>query len=247
MKRFTETTKWLDAWFSELSQTHKLAFLYLLDTCDGAGVIDPPGKVASMLIGGEIDWQEFREVAGERIQTLECGKWWIAKFIDYQYKGEVSATSKQHAPVRDSIKRHQVPVDCPSNTQSMGVRPPSNGGQEKEKDKVQEKVTETDQEKVKPRQTDLSPPCTVEQAMSAATQAMIPAEIGEEWWHDRNSKGWTIDNHAGNPRRVTEATWRSDLIRWGREVRDKRASRGRPNGQRPAAQTPGKKDWSLES
>lgn len=38
--RFTNTDKWNDSWFSELSQFEKLFFIYLCDNCDIAGFIE---------------------------------------------------------------------------------------------------------------------------------------------------------------------------------------------------------------
>lgn len=38
--RFTNTDKWLDAWFSSLSNIEMLLFLYLCDNCDIAGFIE---------------------------------------------------------------------------------------------------------------------------------------------------------------------------------------------------------------
>lgn len=142
MKRFTETLKWQDGWFSELQPAHKLAWIYLCDACDNAGVIDPPGRVASFMIGMEIDWEQFLEAAKDRITILDCGKWWLSKFIEYQYKGGVSATSKQHEPIRRSIDRHSIPIQYLMDGCSTPKGNPSNGSQEKEKVKVKEKAKE---------------------------------------------------------------------------------------------------------
>src|SRR5574343_90525 len=38
--RFTDTEKWSDNWFSELSQIQMLLFIYLCDNCDIAGFIE---------------------------------------------------------------------------------------------------------------------------------------------------------------------------------------------------------------
>lgn len=38
--RFTNTEKWSDSWFSDLSQIEKLLFIYLCDNCDIAGFIE---------------------------------------------------------------------------------------------------------------------------------------------------------------------------------------------------------------
>lgn len=142
------------------------------------------------------------------------------------------------------IESHSDPTALPSESQPKPKipQPEERRGEENRGEDYPQPEPRAREE-----QTGLSAPCSVEDAKSAATQSMIPAEIGEEWWHDRNSKGWTIDNHAGNPRRVTTSTWRSDLIRWGREIAQKRASRSGPNGHRAVAQTSEKKDWRLEA
>ena len=38
--RFTNTDKWNDSWFCELTQIQKLLFIYLCDNCDIAGFIE---------------------------------------------------------------------------------------------------------------------------------------------------------------------------------------------------------------
>jgi hypothetical protein len=40
VKRFTETIKWVDPWFRELSPIQKCVFLYCCDNCDNAGFIE---------------------------------------------------------------------------------------------------------------------------------------------------------------------------------------------------------------
>ena len=37
-KRFTDTEKWKDEWYTELSSDYKIIWQYLLDTCDNAGI-----------------------------------------------------------------------------------------------------------------------------------------------------------------------------------------------------------------
>lgn len=54
MKRFTETTKWDDPWFRKLTPAAKLLWQWMLDHCDGAGVIDPDLELASFQTGCSI-------------------------------------------------------------------------------------------------------------------------------------------------------------------------------------------------
>jgi len=63
MKRFTETEKWRDPWFRKLSAGAKLAFLYIIDNCDNAGVWTADKELADFSIGMEIPLGEsFRSV-----------------------------------------------------------------------------------------------------------------------------------------------------------------------------------------
>jgi uncharacterized protein YdaU (DUF1376 family) len=84
-------------------------------------------------------------------------------------------------------------------------------------------------------------PCTIEQAREAAKAVMIDPLIAEDWWHDRESKGWTVENHIGTPRRIADK-WRSDLVPWCRTVQANRSKfTASPNGQarQPATGRPG--------
>ena len=60
-KRFTDSTKWSDIWFSELSTEHKLAYIYILDSCDQVGVWHPNFKLADFQLGFNTDWKNFQK------------------------------------------------------------------------------------------------------------------------------------------------------------------------------------------
>jgi len=51
VKRFTETTKWLDPWFRKLPAKVKIFWMYLIDSCDNAGFWIVDFELASFLIG----------------------------------------------------------------------------------------------------------------------------------------------------------------------------------------------------
>ena len=136
MKRFTDTNKWQDKWFRRLSTAHKLAWLYMCDQCDAAGVIELDDQLANFQIGEDVDWDEFVEGSEGRIERLECGRLWIVRFVQFQYPRGVS-TSKQHAPSRESVRKYSLPTECPSNGHSLPIECPSNDSQETETDKKQ--------------------------------------------------------------------------------------------------------------
>ena len=94
-KRFTATDKWDDPWFFSLSDANKLFWLYLLDNCNHAGIWQV-----------NIDLVKFRiksfiyepEVFNGRIVELSKEKWFIRKFVDFQY-GELNPENRAHASV----------------------------------------------------------------------------------------------------------------------------------------------------
>ena len=83
-KRLTETQKWVDPWFRRLPPEFKLAWIYLTDNCDCAGVIDLDRELASFQIGFDVQWEKFFVEAGERIRKLASGKIWVTQFVAFQ-------------------------------------------------------------------------------------------------------------------------------------------------------------------
>lgn len=102
MKRFTESTKWDDPWFRQLPAAAKLLFLWLVDKCDGAGIIDADIGLASFQIGMKIN-DDTLALLGERITRLDNGKIILTKFIKFQH-GELSRECKAHNPVFKSLE-----------------------------------------------------------------------------------------------------------------------------------------------
>jgi hypothetical protein len=140
VKRFTETEKWRDSWFQQLRPEHKLALIYIYDNCDNAGVFDPNLALADFCIGQCIDWQGFRAALGDRLVVLDGGKWYLPKFVQFQY-GTLSPDCKPHAAVLRLMDFHRVPKGYPK-----GIHTHKDKDKEKEKDKDTDKDKETDAE-----------------------------------------------------------------------------------------------------
>jgi hypothetical protein len=97
-KRFTASDKWEDLWFSDLTSKYKLFWIYMLDKCDNAGIWEKNFKVASFLIGDIFTEPETLEVFKQRIIPINGNKWFIPKFIQFQY-GELNSSVNPHKPV----------------------------------------------------------------------------------------------------------------------------------------------------
>jgi hypothetical protein len=136
MKRFTENQKWDDPWFMELPMEYKVLWLWLCDKCDNAGIIDPSLRLASFHIGFQYPMDSLL-VFGDRIIEIGKGKWFIPKFITFQY-GTLSRDCKAHNPIFTSLEKHGIDA---INLRFKGYAKGIHTLQEKEKEKDKEKET----------------------------------------------------------------------------------------------------------
>ena len=146
MKRFTDTNKWEDPWFRRLSPELKNLWQWLCDRCDNAGVIDPDLDLAAFQIGYQYPMDTLSEF-GDRLVNLECGKWFIPKFIEFQY-GNLSEDCKAHNPIFISLQKHGIERVSNGYEYPLGIRKGKGIGKEllKEENKITEKARGTREE-----------------------------------------------------------------------------------------------------
>ena len=87
-KRFTDTTKWNEDWFLDLSISNKLFWIYICDNVDHAGIFKPNKRLFELLVGDKVNIKDFLNIVNgekERIKILENGRWYLTKFIEFQY------------------------------------------------------------------------------------------------------------------------------------------------------------------
>ena len=107
-KRFTETAKWEDSWFMDLSPTEKLFYMYILDRCNNCGVWEVNFRLAEFMVGLPLNQKEILEKFKDRIKLLENGKkWLIPKFIKFQY-GQLNPKCKPHLAVIKLLEKHNL-------------------------------------------------------------------------------------------------------------------------------------------
>lgn len=119
-KRFTATEKWLDPWFCGLSDTNKLFWIYLLDNCDHAGIWQVNWPLVGFHVKGTIEIEAF----GGRIVRLNDERWFIPKFIDFQY-GELNPSNNAHRSVLSILQKAGA---------YEPLKSPSQGAQDKDMD-----------------------------------------------------------------------------------------------------------------
>lgn len=125
--RFTATEKWVDPWFCGLSEKDKLFWIYLVDNCDHAGM----WQVNWPLVQFHIKDYVFNEKAfGGRIVKLKEGKWFVPKFIEFQYKTGLNPENRAHQSVINILKKEGAYKGLTRGSQARNV---------KDKDKVKER------------------------------------------------------------------------------------------------------------
>ena len=107
-KRFTDTDKWKKGFIRNLPSKYKLLWLYILDDCNHAGLWETDFEVASIRIGSKISEKEAVKHFAEQIKIFDNGnKWFIAKFVDFQY-GTLNENSRPHQAVIKVLDKYDV-------------------------------------------------------------------------------------------------------------------------------------------
>ena len=96
MKRFTDTKKWQGDWFQPLKSDDKVIWMYLVDSCNNAGVISPNIGMLEYCTGVKFNPDRFKEAFKEKVRILPCGKWFIPSFIEFQQGCKIQDLSEKN-------------------------------------------------------------------------------------------------------------------------------------------------------
>jgi hypothetical protein len=88
-KRFTDTEKWKDDWFLSLTNDEKVAWFWLLDNCNHAGICKPSIGLLNFMCRTKYTEDELIKIMDGRLIKFE-GFWFIPKFLKFQYGTLVS-------------------------------------------------------------------------------------------------------------------------------------------------------------
>ena len=113
-KRFTDTMKWNEDWYLDLSLTDKLFWIYICDNCDHAGIFKPNKRMFELLIGGEIDVQKFLNTVNQdktRICVLGNGRWFLAGFIEFQYGNKLNPNNRVHKSILNILNDNDLNLE----------------------------------------------------------------------------------------------------------------------------------------
>lgn len=169
-KRFSDSEKWNDVWFTELTNDQKIIWIYLLDNCDNAGIFKLNMKLINFNCSTNISVEEFIFIYKERITQINKESWLINKFCTYQYGSDFLIKTGNKA-VQSAIKKLMevnvvqlinnnytlsIPYSSPINTLSIEDKYPIDTLKDKDRDKDVDKNIFKDEDKVKNKNEEIS-------------------------------------------------------------------------------------------
>lgn len=199
IKRFTQTTKWIDPWFRRLSAPAKLIWFYALDHCDLIGIVELDLEFLTADCGVKCTDKNIAEL-GDRVQRIGENRFFIPKFIGFQY-GRLSESCRPHEKVIEAVRSHSL-VMTPS-----GYRYPTEIGYQEGFDRVSDnpkdsigRVLEEEQDKKKTKGYYL------EIIDFCKSNGLYPRDA-EYLWNTWEGNGWTI-----NKRPIKD--WKAAIRAW---------------------------------
>jgi len=146
-KRFTDTDKWKDSWFENLSTEGKLFFFYYVDNCDHAGIWKGSFKHFNFVTN--LNYSEERMISefSAKIVKSRNNYYFMPNFIRFQY-GALSPSNNAHKGVINSLKYNNLLSmyldnnDLQTSPYVAPIEGHYSGAQDKDKDKDKDKEQE---------------------------------------------------------------------------------------------------------
>tara|TARA_R110000765_G_scaffold312052_1_gene405181 strand:+ start:120 stop:842 length:723 start_codon:yes stop_codon:yes gene_type:complete len=140
-KRYVDTDMWKKKWFRTLSAKMKNVWIYLITMCDHAGLYEVDVDLMGLFIGEEITEDEIMERLGNQIQVINEDKWFLPKFVKFQYNvtdpTELNPNNRVHKSVIDILSSYNL-VQGSSKTLTSPLEKDirvTRGAKDKDKDK----------------------------------------------------------------------------------------------------------------
>jgi hypothetical protein len=111
-KRLHDTEIWRGKWFRTLPDKSKLLWLYLLDTCNCAGIVEINDlEQIKFFIGCKITEENIKDVS-KQLKTIDHKRVLILDFIDFQY-GRLHEGHKMFKKVTSELAKFDIkyPID----------------------------------------------------------------------------------------------------------------------------------------
>lgn len=213
-KRFTETEKWKDLWFKKLVPKYKLLWIYILDECNNAGLIELDLNIAGIFTGYRYSKLGVMETFGTRLFQITEDVWFIPKFIFFQYP---KGLNNQDNVTQNVVnKLHKYSLIRPNGELNEVYCRPNLGIQVKEKEKEEVMVMEKVKEKEGGKQFKNIPP-SIEAVLERCKEMNYPEREteSEKFMDYYNSVGWIV----GSTKKPMK-DWSGALSNWFKNYKE---------------------------
>ena len=219
-KRMIDTDIWKKKWFRMLSLKMKSVWIYLITMCDHAGLYEVDLDLMGLFIGEDITKDEIMDNLGQQIETIDDDKWFLPKFIKFQYNvsnpNELNPKNRVHKSVIDilnsynlhdgAIKPHSSPLK--KEIRGLGGALEKNqGAKDKDKDTIYNSSKNTNSsKKIKrkvfkiPTENEVKDYCDKRGNQIAPVQFMAHYE----------SKGWMVGKNKMVDWQAAVRTWETN-------------------------------------
>jgi len=108
-QRLTQTEKWDDVWFSNLSPLQKLLFIYCCDRCDIAGFLEINFRKISFEIGEKQSTIEgaFKGLSRGLLASRNGRFIFVRNFVKHQKNGKLNPDNRCHKSILEKINEKQ--------------------------------------------------------------------------------------------------------------------------------------------
>lgn len=107
-KRFLDTNVFDKEWFQELEPKFKLFWFYMISKCDHAGIWNVNMRMANFVINQSYTRDGVLEAFKDKIIEIEDDKWFIVKFIKFQYGDDLNPNNRVHKSVIKILEDNQI-------------------------------------------------------------------------------------------------------------------------------------------
>jgi len=131
-KRYTESTKFRDPWYRNLTPVQKCLWEYLISECSHAGIIEIDKSAIDFHIGAKVSDKDF-EALSKNITWIAENKIFMPSFVAFQ-QGTLSRNNNAHKNIFVELEKYGITETLEINREirpSLGSeeglpRPPSN-------------------------------------------------------------------------------------------------------------------------
>lgn len=196
-KRYTDTSLYDREWFQELPIKYKCFWEYICKKCDHAGIWDANIRLASFCIGENLSREDILKIFNGKIIQIEEDKWWIPKFVKFQYGQVLNHDNRVHKSVIKILEKHNL-VDEAGGIKGEDILP-------------SEEIRPDDKEPPKKEKTKIkrfiSP--TMEEAIEYFNENKYTnsTEEGKAFWRYYENNGWKVGRNKMRNWHLAAGNW----------------------------------------